>query len=159
MTQIKAVEACRDAVVTKEAADDDNERMIRDLSRMRGVGVESATLLVREAFARQFANRRALGAYAGLTGTPFSSRKMEREQGIGKDGDRRLRALVVELAWFWLRFQPESALATWFRERVGQARGRVSKIMIVALARKLLIALWRFAQHGVIPEGAVMKTA
>ena len=85
--QIKAVEAARDAVVEKEAAADESERMIRDLSQVRGIGVESATLLVREAFCRTFANRRALGAYAGLTGTPFSSGKMEREQGIGKDGN------------------------------------------------------------------------
>lgn len=157
MTQIKGVEKARDAVVTKEAAEDDSERMIRDLVGLRGIGVEGATLLVREAFAREFRNRRALGAYAGLTGTPFASGGMQREQGIGKDGNRRLRALVVELAWFWLRFQPDSALALWFRERVGQARGRVSKIMIVAMARKLLIALWRFAKDGVIPEGATMK--
>jgi transposase len=84
---------------------------------------------------------------------------MQREQGISKDGNRRLRALVVELAWFWLRFQPDSALAKWFRARVIGAKGRVAKIMIVALARKLLIALWRFAKDGVIPEGATMKAA
>lgn len=157
MTQIKGVEKARDAVVTKEAAEDESERMIRDLAGMRGIGVESATVLVREAFCRDFANRRALGAYAGLAGTPFASGGMQREQGISKDGNRRLRALVVELAWFWLRHQPDSALAQWFRERVGGAKGRMAKIMIVALARKLLIALWRFARDGVIPEGATMK--
>ncbi len=157
MTQIKGVEKARDAVVAKPAAENDNERMIRDLSGVRGVGVESATLLVREAFCREFANRRSLGAYAGLAGTPFASGGMQREQGIGKDGNHRLRALVVELAWFWLRYQPDSALAQWFRARVGGAKGRVAKIMIVALARKLLIALWRFAKDGVIPEGAAMK--
>jgi transposase len=157
MTQINGVEKARDAVVAKPAAENDNERMIRDLAGVRGVGIESATLLVREAFCRDFANRRSLGAYAGLVGTPFASGGMQREQGISKDGNRRLRALVVELAWFWLRFQPDSALAKWFRERVSQARGRVCKIMIVALARKLLIALWRFAKDGVIPEGVTMK--
>src|SRR5271169_1659363 len=157
MTQIKGVEKARDAVVAKPAAENDNERMIRDLAGVRGVGIESATLLVREAFCRDFANRRSLGAYAGLVGTPFASGGMQREQGISKDGNRRLRALVVELAWFWLRFQPDSALAKWFHERVSQARGLVCKIMIVALARKLLIALWRFAKDGVIPEGATMK--
>jgi transposase len=157
MTQIKGVEKARDAVVTKEAAEDESERMIRELAGVRGIGVESATLLVREAFAREFRNRRALGAYAGLAGTPFASGGMQREQGISKDGNHRLRALVVELAWFWLRFQPESALAKWFRARVNGAKGRVAKIMIVAMARKLLIALWRFAKDGVIPEGATMK--
>lgn len=159
MTQIKAVERARDAVVTKKAPEDENERMIRDLVGLRGIGVESATLLVREAFCREFRNRQALGAYAGLTGTPFSSGKMEREQGISKDGNRRVRALIVELAWFWRRFQPESKLSIWFDARVGGARGRMSKVMIVALARKLLVALWRYAKDGVIPEGAVMRTA
>ena len=84
---------------------------------------------------------------------------MEREQGISKDGNRRLRACLVELAWFWLRYQKDSALTQWFRVRVNGAKGRVAKIMIVALARKLLIALWRFAKDGVIPEGAKMKAA
>lgn len=157
--QIKAVEAARDAVVHKPSAQDENERMIRDLVSLCGIGVEGATLLVREAFCRDFANRRALGAYAGLTGTPFASGGMQREQGISKDGNHRLRALIVELAWFWLRYQPDSALAQWFRARVGGAKGRVAKIMIVALARKLVIALWRFARDGVIPEGATMKAA
>lgn len=100
MTQIKGVEKVRDAMVAKPAAENDNERMIRDLSGVRGVGVESATVLVREAFCREFANRRSLGAYAGLAGTPFASGGMQREQGISKDGNHRLRALVVELAWF-----------------------------------------------------------
>jgi transposase len=107
MAQIKGVEKARDAVVAKPAAENDNERMIRGLAGVRGSGVESATLLVREAFCREFANRRALGAYAGLAGTPFAS-GMQREQGLSKDGDRRVRALIVELAWFWLWFQPDS---------------------------------------------------
>ena len=84
---------------------------------------------------------------------------MVREQGISKDGNRRLRACLVELAWFWLRYQRESGLARWFCARVNGAKGRIAKIMIVALARKLLIALWRFAKEGVIPEGATMKAA
>jgi transposase len=159
MAQIAAVEAARDAVVAKETPADTSERMIRDLSRVRGIGVESATLLVREAFCRKFANRRALGSYAGLTATPFASGSMMREQGISKDGNRRLRACLVELAWFWLRYQRESGLARWFCSRVNGAKGRVAKIMIVALARKLLIALWRFVKEGVIPEGATMKAA
>lgn len=159
MTQIKAVETARDAVVKKDEPADASERMIRELSGLRGIGVESATLLVREGFSRSLSNRRALGSYAGPTGTPFASGGMAREQGISKDGNRRLRTCLVELAWFWLRFQPESALAKWFQGRVNGAKGRVAKIMIVAMARKLLVALWRFAEDGVIPEGATMKAA
>lgn len=159
VTQIKAVETARDAVVKKDAPADASERMIRELCGLRGIGVESATLLVREAFSRSFSNRRALGSYAGLTGTPFASGSMAREQGISKDGNRRLRACLVELAWFRLRFQPDSALAKWFHGRVNGAKGRVAKIMIVAMARKLLVALWRFAEDGVIPEGATTKAA
>jgi transposase len=159
IAQIKKIEAARDAVVKKPLTEDATEQMIRDLVQLRGIGVEGATLLAREAFCRDFDNRRALGAYAGLTGTPFASGGMEREQGISKDGNRRLRACLVELAWFWLRYQKDSALTQWFRVRVNGAKGRVAKIMIVALARKLLIALWRFAKDGVIPEGAKMKAA
>ncbi|MFZ3181918.1 MAG: IS110 family transposase [Methylocystis silviterrae] len=159
MAQLATVEAARDAVVKKETPANSSERMIRDLSRVCGIGVESATLLVREAFCRNFANRGALGSYAGLTATPFASGSMTREQGISKDGNRRLRVCLVELAWLWLRYQRESGLAQWFCTRVNGAKGRVAKIMIVALARKLLIALWRFAKEGVILEGATMKTA
>ena len=149
----------RDAVLKKPAPADEAERMIRSLVDMRAIGPELATLLVREAFSRPIANRRALGSYVGLVGTPFSSGGSEREQGIGKDGNRRVRAAMVELAWLWLRWQPDSTLSAWFRGRVGKAGGRIKKIMIVALARKLLIALWRYAKDGVIPEGAKMKMA
>ncbi len=159
LRQIKEVEAARDTVLKNPTSADEPERMIRSLVDMRAIGPETATLLVREAFVRPIANRRALGSYVGLTGTPFSSGGREREQGIGKDGNRRVRAAMVELAWLWLRWQPDSTLSVWFRERVGKAGGRIKKIMIVALARKLLIALWRYAKDGVIPEGAKMKTA
>ena len=157
---IDEVEATRDAVLKKVAPADDAERMIRSLANLRSIGPDFATLLVREAFVREFRNRRALGGYVGLGGTPFSSGGSEREQGIGKDGNRRLRAAMVELAWMWLRWQPDqSALSNWFRARVGQTEGKLKKIMIVALARKLLVALWRYVKDGVIPEGAKMKTA
>ena len=156
---IEQVEAARDAVLKKVAPADEAERMIRSLTDLRSIGPDFATLLVREAFVREFRNRRALGGYVGLGGTPFSSGGSEREQGIGKDGNRRLRAAMVELAWMWLRWQPDSALSIWFRARVGQIRGRIKKIMIVALARKLLVALWRYVKDGVIPDGAKMKTA
>jgi transposase len=159
LEQIKEVEAARDAVLNKQAAGDEAERMIRSLAELKAVGPQFATVLVREAFVRPFANRRALGSYVGLASTPFSSGGIEREQGIGKDGNKRVRAAMIELAWMWLRWQPDSALSIWFRERIGAAGGRIKKIMIVALARKLLIVLWRYARDGVIPEGAKMKTA
>ncbi|MBB4201246.1 IS110 family transposase [Rhodoblastus sphagnicola] len=157
---IEQVEAARDAVLKKDTPADEAERMIRSLTALRSIGADFATLLVREAFVRQFRNRRALGGYVGLGGTPFSSGGSEREQGIGKDGNRRLRAAMVELAWMWLRWQPDSALSIWFRARVGATGGgRVKKIMVVALARKLLVALWRYVKDGVIPDGATMKPA
>lgn len=156
---IEQVESTRDAVLKKDAPADEAERMIRSLAELRSIGPDFATLLVREAFVRQFRNRRALGGYVGLGGTPFSSGGSEREQGIGKDGNRRVRAAMVELAWMWLRWQPDSALSMWFRGRVGAMGGRIRKIMIVALARKLLVALWRYVKDGVIPEGARMKAA
>jgi transposase len=158
LDQIAELERERDAVV-ETAAPDHAARMIQQLASLRGVGVQSATVLVREAFVRRFANGKALGAYAGLTATPYSSGSVEREQGIGKAGNRRLRSTMVELAWLWQRYQPGAAQVVWFRERVGATGRRVRKVMVVALARKLLIALWRFSTQGVMPEGAVMKPA
>jgi transposase len=156
---IDQVESARDAVLKKDAPADEAEEMIRSLTELRSIGPDVATLLVREAFVRQFRNRRALAGYVGLGGTPFSSGGSEREQGIGKDGNRRVRAAMVELAWMWLRWQPDSALSVWFRARVGAMGGRIRKIMIVALARKLLVALWRYVTDGVVPEGAKLKAA
>jgi transposase len=156
---IDQVESERDAVLKKDAPADEAEEMIRSLTLLRSIGPDIATLLVREAFVRQFRNRRALGGYVGLGGTPFSSGGSEREQGIGKDGNRRVRAAMVELAWMWLRWQPDSALSVWFRARVGAMGGRIRKIMIVALARKLLVALWRYVKDGVVPDGAKLKAA
>jgi transposase len=159
MKLIERVEWERDAVLKKDAPADEAEGMIRSLTELRAIGPDFATLLVREAFVRQFRNRRALGGYVGLGGTPFSSGGSEREQGIGKDGNRRVRAAMVELAWTWLRWQPDSALSVWFRARVGAMGGRIRKIMIVALARKLLVALWRYVKDGVVPDGARLKAA
>ena len=156
---IDQVELARDAVLKKDAPADEAERMIRSLTDLRSIGPDVATLLVREAFVRQFRNRRALAGYVGLGGTPFSSGGSEREQGIGKGGNRRVRAAMVELAWMWLRWQPDSALSVWFRGRVGAMGGRIRKIMIVALARKLLVALWRYVTDGVVPDGAKLKAA
>lgn len=156
LEQIAELERERDAVVESEAGDP-AARMIRQLTGLRGIGVQSATVLVREAFVRRFPNGKALGAYAGLTATPYSSGSVAREQGIGKAGNRRLRSAMVELAWLWQRYQPGSAQVGWFRERAAKAGGRTRKIMVVALARKLLIALWRFVTDGVVPKGAALK--
>ena len=156
--QITELEQERDAVLDKEAPDR-AEKMIQQLVELRGIGVQSATVLVREAFVHEFANGKALGSYAGLTPTPFSSGATEREQGIDKAGNRRLRTVMIELAWLWQRYQPGSAQVSWFRERVGGTGRRMRKVMVVAMARRLLIALWRFATQGVVPEGAIVNPA
>ena len=156
LAQIAELERKRDEVAAADAPDRAG-KMIQQLASLRGIGVQSATVLVREAFVRQFSNGKALGSYAGLTSTPYSSGGIDREQGIGKAGNRRLRTVMVELAWLWQRYQPGAAQVAWFRDRVGSTGRRIRKVMVVALARKLLIALWRFVIDGVMPEGAVMK--
>jgi transposase len=156
LAQIAELERDRDAVAAA-AAPNEAGKMIQQLCTLRGIGVQSATVLVHEAFVRRFANGKALGSYAGLTATPYSSGGIEREQGIGKAENRRLRTVMVELAWLWQRYQPGATQVTWFRERTGSSGRRVRKVMVVALARKLLIALWRFVVDGVVPEGAIMK--
>src|SRR6476646_3776888 len=158
LAQIAVLEHERDAVMEADASDQAS-KIIQQLASLRGIGVQSATVLVREAFVRRFANGRALGSYAGLASSPYSSGGIDREQGIGKGGNRRVRTVMVELAWLWTRYQPGAAQVCWFRERVGSTGRRVRKIMVVALARKLLIALWRFVIDGVVPEGAVLKPA
>ena len=106
---------------------------------------------------RAFRNQRQVAACAGLTPTPYSSGDSEREQGISKAGNRRVRTLMIELSWLWLRYQPGSALSQWLQRRFAGGGKRMRRIGIVALARKLLIALWRYVTDGVIPEGAVLK--
>jgi transposase len=127
------------------------------LRRLRGVGPIFATVLTREVFYRSFANRREVGSYVGLAPTPFNSGESRRDQGVSKAGNPRARAMAIELAWLWLRHQPESALSRWYRERVGTLHGRMRKITIVAVARKPIVALWRYLETGVIPPGAVLK--
>jgi len=128
------------------------------LYRLRSIGPEFSTVLVGEIFYRSFRNRREVGAYAGLTGSPYNSGSSEREQGLSKAGNPRLRTTMVELAWLWLRYQPQSALSQWFHERLGKVEARrFKRILIVALARKLLVALWRYLETGLVPQGAVMK--
>jgi len=160
--QIAEVEAERDALLrpeTKVGAAEGPETAAALLMKLKGIGAEFATVLWFEAFFRRFDNQRQLSAFAGLAPSPWKSGKIDREQGISQAGNPRLRTTAIELAWMWLRHQPGSALSCWFRERVGAERGRTRRITIVALARKLLVALWRYATQGVIPDGAVMKAA
>jgi transposase len=134
------------------------DRKVRHLVSLRGVGVRGASVLVAEFFGwRQFRNRRQVGALAGMAGTPYRSGEMDRDQGIDRAGNRRIRTLMVELAWGWLRWQPQSARAKWYRQRTGPGR-RMRRIMIVALARQLLVDLWHFVEHGVVPKDAVLST-
>lgn len=129
------------------------------LFSLKGVGINTAWLFSMEFFSwRSFANGKQVGSLAGLTPTPKDSGKRYREQGIGKDGSRHIRGSVIEVAWAWLRFQPQSELSKWYERRFGSGSKRIRKIGIVGLARKLLIALWRFLETGVVPEGAEMKT-
>jgi transposase len=129
------------------------------LTRLKSIGPATAQVLAHEVYYRDFANRRQLGGFIGLAGTPFDSGQSRREQGISKAGNPRARAALIELAWFWLVHQPDSDLSRWFTQRVGDLKGRVRKIAIVALARKLAVALWRYLETGVVPNGAVLKTA
>ena len=159
LEQIEAVEAERDEAVAAPAADDADVAKIAVLAKLGGIGTELASVLVREGLHRPFANRREVAAYAGLTPSPYASGDRSREQGISKAGNPLLRKAMVELAWLWLRYQPGSALARWFTERVGAVRGRMRKIAAVALARKLLVALWKYVTTGLVPEGARLKAA
>jgi transposase len=130
---------------------------VRKLLTLRGIGANSAWLYVMEFFGwRQIKNRRELAALAGLTPTPYDSGDSSREQGISKAGNRRLRTMAVEIAWCWLQFQPQSDLSEWYQQRWGKGNSRQRRIGIVALARKLLVALWRYLETGVAPAGAVI---
>jgi transposase len=151
--QIERLEAARRERLS--APRTDAEQRIVQLMRLGAIGPASAWLLVMEFFGwRAFRNRRELAALAGLVGTPYNSGESERDQGISKAGNRRVRAMVVELAWLWLRFQPKSALSQWYHRRFAGGGLRMRRIGIVALARRLLIALWRYLEDGVIPEGS-----
>jgi transposase len=134
-----------------------NVEKVRKMKRLRGIGIESSWLFVMEFFGwREFENRRQVGSLAGLTPTPHESGAMSRELGIDKAGNPRIRSMAIEIAWSWLRFQPQSELSLWFERRFGSGGKRARKIGIVALARRLLIALWRFVDQGVVPAGAVL---
>jgi len=132
----------------------------RTLMQLTGIGLIGAWVLASEIFGwRQFRNRREVGAVLGMTPTPYSSGQDEREQGISKARNQRARAMLVELAWLWLRYQPDSALTLWFKTRFSGGGKRLRRIGIVALARRLAIALWRYAAQGIVPEGATLKAA
>jgi transposase len=142
----------------RRAVRDDGEpqvELVRRLLGLKGIGQAGAWILVREVFGwRAIKNRRELAALAGLAPTPYGSGEGHREQGISKAGNRRVRWVLVELAWGWLRYQPDSALSAWYRKRFGSGNARARKVGIVALARKLLIALWKYLEGGEVPEGA-----
>jgi transposase len=129
------------------------------LLRLKGIGPETASVLANEAFFRDFRNRREVASYAGLAPSPWQSGGIDHEQGISKAGNVRVRKTMGQLAWLWLRNQPDSALSVWYRERVRDGKGRIKRVAITALARKLLVALWRFVTHGLVPTGAVLKSS
>jgi transposase len=134
-------------------------KKVAQLRTLYGIGDTSSWEFVTEMFGwRTFRNRKEVGAFPGLTPTPYDSGESRREQGISKSGRGRIRALSIQIAWGWLRFQPESKLARWYWERFGHGGKRMRKIGIVAVARKLLIDLWRYLEYGVIPEGARLKS-
>jgi transposase len=154
--EVRTLIAARTALL--RAGTDPVVPMVRRLRALRGIGDVGAWIYTTEFFAwRQFRNRRQVGAAAGLCSTGRESGALHREQGISKAGNRYLRALAIELAWSWLRRQPQSALSQWYRRRFGTGGPRVRRIGIVALARKLLIALWRYLESGVLPDGALCK--
>jgi transposase len=129
----------------------------RQLLRLRGIGPRTASLLATELFSRDLRNRREVGALTGLVGVPYNSGTMVRDQGISRAGLARIRGVAVELAWLWRRYQPHSALTRWFEARWGGGAKRTRKVGIVALARRLVIALWRYTQSGIVPVGAAVR--
>ena len=154
--QIRALEA--EQVQRLEAAVTPCHQQIAHLMHLRGIGLTSAWVFVMEYFGwRQFHNRKEVAALAGLTPMPYASGDSSRDQGISKAGNRRIRTLMIQIAWGWLRYQPHSALSVWFNTRFALGGKRMRRIGIVALARRLLIALWRYLQSGVIPESASLK--
>lgn len=153
--QIKAVEGERDALLA-QANETSPQAM---LTAIKGIGAEFANILTSEGLFRRFDNRRQVAAYAGLAPSPWRSGSIDREQGVSKAGNPRLRKTMIQLSWLWLRYQPDAAVTRWFNERVSHSGGRGRKVAIVALARKLLVALWKFVTNGVVIEGAVTTAA
>jgi transposase len=158
LQQMKAAEVERDVLVAPkpDAVTPTPGAMLQNI---KGIGPEFAAILWLEGLFRPFDNRRQVAAYAGLAPTPWQSGSIDREQGVSKAGNPRLRTTLIQLSWLWLRHQPDSALSRWFQERVERNGGRLRKTAIVALARKLLVALWKYVTAGVVIEGAIIKTA
>ncbi|MGH8517344.1 MAG: IS110 family transposase [Panacagrimonas sp.] len=154
--QIRALEI-KIAAELRAAARGSVEAKVVHLAELKGIGIAGGHKLINEVFYRAFDNRRQVGSYLGLTGTPYNSGASERDQGISKAGNRRARSVAVEIAWLWRRHQPDSELTRWFNARVGNAKGRIRRIAIVALARKLMVALWRYVETGMVPKGAVLS--
>jgi transposase len=155
---IRETEAERAEAVATSADDATNQKILR-LQRIRGIGANFSAVLVREVLYRSFANRRQLASYVGIAPMPYQSGGMDRDRSISRAGNPRARTTLIQLAWLWLRYQPGSALSNWFRDRVGSLQGRTRRIAIVAMARKLLIALWRFVETGVMPDGVEFRAA
>jgi transposase len=149
--------ADRNAIASSRMSAHTSAKKIQDLIKLKAIGPETATALAGEEFYRPFKNRRRLASYVGLTPNHLQSGSTCRDQGIRKAGNPKARTTMIELAWLWLRHQPDSAFSVWFRERVGNLKGRIRRITIVAMARMLLIALWRYLETGVVPAGAVLK--
>jgi transposase len=156
--QIEAIEQIR-LQRLEQAPQEVAHAMVRMLANIIGVGVETADMLVREILAKELRDRRALARYAGLTGSPNESGSKRREKGLAKSGNARVRRGLIQLAWRFLRFQKDSALAQWYRTRTEGAKGARKTSLIVALARKLLIALWRLVTIGEVPQGIVLRQA
>jgi transposase len=165
MEQYEAGEGARDAMLSAAieaeaaAALQGAPAPVRMLANVRSIGPEFAAILWTEGFCRSFANRRQVAAFGGLAPTPWQSGSIDHEQGVSKAGNPRLRTTMIQLAWLWLRHQPQSELSRWFHKRLANAGKGGRKTTIVALARKLLVALWKYVTAGVVIEGAVMKTA
>lgn len=160
--QIRAVEQerLRKLAVAPPAAEEKSpDAMVRLIARVLGVGIETADMLVNEIFSRHWRDRRAVARYAGLTGSPNESGSRRRERGLARAGNVRVRSGMIQLAWRFVRFQKNSALAQWFAARTADGRASIRKTMIVALARKLLIALWRLVTRGEVPQGVVLRPA
>jgi transposase len=156
--QIKEIETARNQQLAA-APERGTHPMVLLLARVIGIGIETADMLAHEVLSRDLHDRRAVARYAGLTGSPDESGKRRREKGLAKAGNARVRRGMIQLAWRWLMFQKDSALAQWYRARTIDGRKTTRKVMIVALARKLLIALWRLVTTGEMPEGVALRPA